>query len=365
MTVTAMNEIGFYTLAGAPKSPRDLIEEVATAEAMGLGACFISERFNIKEIATLSGAVGAVSNRIGIATAATNQNTRHPIVTAAFASTMHFLTGGRFSLGLGRGIEPVFKAFGLPSITTAAMEDFAGLMRQLHHGKTVIGHSGAAGSWPALRLDPNFSEHIPLTLTAFGPNSLALGGRAFDAVVLHTFFTDETTQRAVDTVKQAAVDAGRDPASVRVWSCLATIGDHLPRALQLKKRVGRMATYLQAYGDLMVSTNRWDPGVSEAFRADELVRNFQGALDQTGTTEELEIVENLIPEEWLAPAAYGTPDDCVKAINHQFDLGADGVILHGASPLELEPIVKAYGEQRDASRFDHLPANPALAPGLN
>jgi alkanesulfonate monooxygenase SsuD/methylene tetrahydromethanopterin reductase-like flavin-dependent oxidoreductase (luciferase family) len=88
-------------------------------------------------------------------------------------------------------------------------------------------------------------------------------------------------------------------------------------------------------------------------------------LDQTGTTEELEIVENLIPEEWLAPAAYGTPDDCVKAINHQFDLGADGVILHGASPLELEPIVKAYGEQRDASRFDHLPANPALAPGLN
>lgn len=137
MTTTAMNEIGFYTLAGAPKSPRDLIEEVETAEALGLGACFISERFNIKEIAALSGAVGAVSNRIGIATAATNQNTRHPIVTAAFASTMHFLTGGRFSLGLGRGIEPVFKAFGLPSITTAAMEDFAGLMRKLHHARHI------------------------------------------------------------------------------------------------------------------------------------------------------------------------------------------------------------------------------------
>ena len=32
-------------------------------------------------------------------------------------------------------------------------------------------------------------------LTAFGPNSLALGGRCFDEVVLHTFFTDETTKR--------------------------------------------------------------------------------------------------------------------------------------------------------------------------
>ena len=67
-----MNELGFYTLAGAPQSPRELIAEVKDAEAMGIGACFISERFNIKEAATLSGAVGAISERIGIATAATS-----------------------------------------------------------------------------------------------------------------------------------------------------------------------------------------------------------------------------------------------------------------------------------------------------
>ena len=83
----AMNELGFYTLAGAPKSPRELVPEVADAEALGIGACFISERFNIKEAATLTGAAGAVSTRIGIATAATNHNTRHPMVTAAWAST--------------------------------------------------------------------------------------------------------------------------------------------------------------------------------------------------------------------------------------------------------------------------------------
>ena len=126
-----MNELGFYTLAGAPNSPRDLIAEVQDAEAMGLGACFISERFNIKEAATLSGAVGAVSDRIGIATAATNHNTRHPMVTAAYASTMHFLTGGRFSLGLGRGIDALFDVMGLPRIKTAQLEDFVGLMRRL------------------------------------------------------------------------------------------------------------------------------------------------------------------------------------------------------------------------------------------
>ena len=109
-------ELAFYTLAGAPRTPRDLIAEVQQAEGLGIGSAFISERFNVKEAATLSGAAGAVSSEIGIATAATNHNTRHPMVTAAYAMTMHRLTEGRFSLGLGRGIAPMFKAYGLPSI---------------------------------------------------------------------------------------------------------------------------------------------------------------------------------------------------------------------------------------------------------
>jgi alkanesulfonate monooxygenase SsuD/methylene tetrahydromethanopterin reductase-like flavin-dependent oxidoreductase (luciferase family) len=178
-----------------------------------------------------------------------------------------------------------------------------------------------------------------MAITAFGPATLALGGRAFDHVVLHTFFTDETLVRCVRTVKDAAEQVGRDPASVQVWSCFATIGDHLSDAVQLKKTVGRLATYLQAYGDLMVSTNGWDPAVLQQFRADPLVAGFDGALDDKGTTDELEHVATLIPNEWLAPAATGSPERCAEKVREQFDLGADGVILHGAAPADLEPIV--------------------------
>jgi probable F420-dependent oxidoreductase len=350
--ITQMEELGFYTLAGAPESPRALIDEVRQAEAMGLGTAFISERFNIKEACTLSGAAGAVSERIQIATAATNQNTRHPIVTAAYATTMHRLTNGRFSLGLGRGIDRMMMAFGLPLITTAQMEDFAGLMRRLWRGEVIVGHNGPAGSYPVLSLDPSFNEEIPLTLVAFGPNSLALGGRCFDAVVLHTFFTDETTARAVRTVKEAAEKEGRDPAAVKVWSCFATIGDHIAPDLRLKKTVGRLATYLQAYGDLLVRTNRWDPAVLQRFRADPFVAGFRGALDGKATTQELEQVAPLIPKEWLAPAAVGSPDQCVDAVMGQFALGCDGVILHGATPAELAPIVDAYRARRGAKAGD-------------
>ncbi len=352
------NELGFYTLPGAPRSPRELLHEIADAERLGLGACFISERFNIKEAVTLSGAVGAVSTTLGIATAATNHNTRHPLVTASYATTMHRLTEGRFCLGLGRGIGPLFDAFGLAKITTAQMEDFAGLMRRLFAGEVILGHDGPAGKYPVLALDPSFDEKIPLGITAFGPNTLELAGRAFDCVILHTFFTDETLARCVRTVKESAERAGRDPDAVRVWSCFATIGDHIPEDVRLKKTVGRLATYLQAYGDLMVETNRWDRAPLERFRSDEFVRGFRGALDNTATTQELEHVATLIPSEWLEPAATGSPSRCVDKINEQFDLGADGVILHGASPADLEPIVQEYGARRISGRFDHLAANP-------
>ena len=148
-------ELGFYTLAGGAQNPRDLVTEIHDAEELGLGAVFISERFNVKEAVTLSGAAAVASTNMTIITGATNHNTRHPIVTASYATTMHRLTGGRFVLGIGRGIAPMFDAFGIPRITTAQMEDFTELMRRLWHGETVIGHSGPARlvSVPAARSD--------------------------------------------------------------------------------------------------------------------------------------------------------------------------------------------------------------------
>jgi len=335
-------ELAFYTLAGQPESPRDMLDELREGEDMGFGTAFISERYNSKEACSLSGAAGAVTSELRIATAATNHNTRHPMVSAGFALTMHGLTGGRFVLGIGRGIVPLQKAYGIPAITTAEMEDFATVLRRLLRGEPVMGHDGPIGSYPFMHLGTDAAADLPLLLVAFGPNSLALGGRCFDEVVLHTFFTDETTARAVQTVKQAAERAGRDPAEVKVWSCFATVGDHIAPARRLMKTVGRMATYLQGYGDLLVRTNGWDPAVLERFRADALVSGFQGGIDTRATTAELEHIAELIPEDWLAPAATGSAESCCQAIQGQLDLGCDGVILHGASPAELEPIVKAW-----------------------
>ncbi|WP_166134041.1 TIGR03857 family LLM class F420-dependent oxidoreductase [Nocardioides ochotonae] len=348
-------EIGCYGLAGHTSSPADLLEEVRLAERLGIGAVFLSERFNLKDAGVLAGAAVAASERIGIGTAATNHNTRHPLVTATMATTLHRMSHGRYALGLGRGFDLLFDVMGLPRVTSAQLADAIGIYRRLWRGE-AFGHDGPAGRFPYLSQDSSFDEDVPVLMTAIGPRSLALAGRVADGVVLHTFLTDETLARSVATVRRAAEEAGRDPAAVRVWAVLATVPDPVTDEQRLRRLVGRLATYLQGYGEVLVSANGWDPEVLRRFREDPLVSGYAGAFDAVGTVDELGRLAELLPAEWL-PAAYGSPAQCAARVGDQLDAGADSVILHGATPAELAPVLDAWRTVRPDG-LDALPRNP-------
>lgn len=352
-------ELACYGLAGHTDDPRDVVAEARLAEELGIGSVFLSERFNLKDAGVLAGAVAAVTGSVGIATAATNHNTRHPLVTATMATTAHRLSGGRYALGLGRGFAALFDVMGLPRVTGAQLEDVVGIYRSLWRGQAVLGHEGPAGRFPYLSLDSSFDERIPVLMMAIGPRSLELAGRVADGVVLHTFLTDETLARAVATIRRSAGEAGRDPASVRVWSVLATVEDSLPEELRLRKLVGRLATYLQGYGDVLVAANRWDADVLARFRADDLVDGYPGAFDAIGTVEQLRYLrDEVLPAEWLAASATGTAEQCAARVADQLAAGADSVVLHGATPTELAPVLEAYRATRDAEAHAGLPTNP-------
>lgn len=357
MSATTLPELACYGLAGHTESPRDLLGECRDAEGIGIGSVFISERFNVKEAASLTGAAAAVTSTLGIATGVTNHNTRHPLVTAAWGATVHRLSEGRFALGIGRGFDFLFDAIGAPRVTFDQMEDFVGLMRRLWRGEMVFGHDGPAGSYPYLGLDPSFDEDIPVLMAALGPRAMDFGGRVMDGVLLHTFFTDEALARCVATVRRGAEAAGRDPASVRVWSVLAVSCD-LGEERWLRAMVGRLATYCQAYGDLLVRVNDWDPAVLDRFRADPVVAGMGGAIDAKATTEQLAHIATLLPTEWLAASATGDAATCAARVRDQFAQGADGVVLHAATPRQLEPVVAAYRRTRDDRRFAGRVVNP-------
>ena len=247
---------------------------------MGLGTAFISERYNIKEAVhpERGGRRGVVDDP--------DRHRRRPTTTPAtrwsprrYATTMHRLTGGRFTLGLGRGIALLQDVYGIPRITTAQMEDFAGLMRRLWKGETIFGHDGPAGSWPVLRLDPDFDEDIPLALVAFGPElpgPRRPGLRRRDPP--HVLHRRDPRSAASRTVKERG-RAGRPRPGVgaRCGRASPRSATTSPRTCACKKTVGRLATYLQGYGDLLVATNGWDPAPLERFRADDVVGTFAGA----------------------------------------------------------------------------------------
>jgi hypothetical protein len=110
----------------------------------------------------------------------------------------------------------------------------------------------------------------------------------------------------------------------------------------LKKSVGRLGSYLQGYGDLLVRTNGWDPEVLQRYLADPVISGIGGALDAVGTPEQLAHAATLIPSEWLASSATGSAARCAEAVRNQFALGCDGVIMHGCTPDELRPVIEAY-----------------------
>ena len=201
-----LDELGYYLLAGAGgEGPATLMDEARRGEELGFGTAFISERWNVKEAASLTGAACAVTTRMQIATAATNHNTRHPLISGSWATTMHRLSGGRFTLGIGRGIGAIYAAYGIPAVTTAQMEDFAQVMRRLWRGEVIFNHDGPIGKYQTLVLDPDFNEDIRLALVAFGPHPrLGAGIRRRHPA---PYFTPETVTRCVRTVKEAAEQA--------------------------------------------------------------------------------------------------------------------------------------------------------------
>ncbi len=346
---TRYPEIGCYLLPGHTRSPVDLLDQVRHAERLGLGSAWISERVDVKEMGVLVGAAAAVTRNICICAGVTNVNTRHPIITASLASTAHRLSQGRFALGVGRGVGVSMATWGVPVASNAMLREFVDLMRRLWRGERVMGHEGLLGNYPYLHMADWLNEDIPLLLGAYGPKSLELAGALFDGAILPTFFSDAAVTKSVEHVRRGAEKAGRDPDTVKVWTMVATVCDPNEER-RLRSIVARMATYLQApdLAELLVEINGWNPDVLTAFRAAPIVANMRGGIDSVATLDELREIETLIPSDWF-PAAVGDAATCAQRWIDQFKAGANGMIIHAATPSQFERILPEYDRLRSSA----------------
>lgn len=344
-------ELGFYGLPGHTRTPRDVLQQVRDAEALGVGNVMISERADYKEIAAICGACAAVTEEIFIGTSGTNLNTRHPLITASMGSTLAALSEGRFALGLAKGVALRWKALGLPIPTFEREAEFVDIMRRLWRGESVTEHSGRLGTFSGLSLAPYIDADIPVLYVGFGPNSVEHAGRVYDGVHLHTFMSDQALAESTARFRAGEAAAGRTVGDGLVWSVFATACD-VSEEKYLRYIVARLATYLQipGYGEALVAVNGWDPEDLQRFRTSKAVTSVGGLIDSVATTAQMAEVDKVIPQHWR-PAAVGTARECAEAWVRQFEAGADGIIIHASTPEEFAPVLAEYERIRPTERF--------------
>src|SRR5437763_9470459 len=96
-----------YILPGRITEPAVGLQEAVDAEQAGFSRVWISERYDLKELGVLSGAVAARTSRIGVASGLAALPARHPLLLAAYAATMQATFGERLLLGVGGGFTPL------------------------------------------------------------------------------------------------------------------------------------------------------------------------------------------------------------------------------------------------------------------
>jgi probable F420-dependent oxidoreductase len=324
--------------------PSAAIGQAQAAEHLGLGRVWISERWGTKDLAVLAGAVSQATRRVGIAAGITHFLTRHPVVLASMAMTLQALSGGRFALGVGRSVAPMWKAVGLPAMTSTVMADSADIVRRLCRGEKVR-YEGPAGRYPTLRLgDLPAVEPPPIVLAAIGPKTLELAGRHFDGVILHPFLTAAAVKRSAAVVRTAAADAGRDPAAVRVYGTVVVAAD-LTTEEEEAVIGGRAVTYFQipSFGERLADMNGWDVAVLERLRSHPQLANLRGSADNVFTRAQLSEVSRLLPRSWLeSGSAVGSSATCSSRLREYLDAGADELILHGSTPELLGPVLQHF-----------------------
>lgn len=169
---------------------------------------------------TLLSMIAATTSRIGLFPDVANLPLRPPAIMAKAAASIDLLSGGRFELGLGAGgFWDAIEAYGGPRRTPgealAALGEAIEVIRRVWSGDRNLRFEGQHYRLRGAHSGPLPAHPIGIWLGVYGPQALKLAGRVADGWV-PSFRGDfsriaDMTRRLDD----AAVSAGRAPASIR------------------------------------------------------------------------------------------------------------------------------------------------------
>ncbi len=163
---------------------------------------------------------GAVTTRLQLCTGVLILPQREPILLAKQAATLDALTGGRLRLGVGIGwLREEFAALGAPwERRGQRAEDYVAAMRALWTQEEAT-HRSDSIAFERLRCAPRPSRPagVPIFLGGHSEAAARRAGRIADGFIPLVRSGDSfDTARLIARMREAAVEAGRDPAAIEV-----------------------------------------------------------------------------------------------------------------------------------------------------
>ena len=226
-------KIGFGApVAGAWATPEYLASLAERAEDAGYASLWTFQRLLVPEGSGMEpvyhsvldpmvalGYVAARTSRIRLGVAIINLPFVSPAYLAKQATTVDVLSGGRFDLGLGIGWMPEeFTATGATMARRGARaEEYLAVLRSLWADE-VSSFSGEFYTIPPGRQDPKPVQKPgpPVLLGGMSSPAMERAGRMADGWITSSRADLTKISGAVDVIKQAASDSGRDPDAVRI-----------------------------------------------------------------------------------------------------------------------------------------------------
>ena len=239
------------------------------AEAAAYHSLWVTERYFHEETFTLLGFLAAVTSNIKLGLGVANPYTRHPGLLAMAAATLDRISGGRLLLGLGRSDRSVIQdRLGIPyGGARSTLEEAVGIVRGLLAGETLTSSGGHFGLRHVHLETRPVQAHVPLYLAAIGPRALRLAGALADGVILNAYTPAAYAKYAAGEVRQAAIEAGRDPDSVDIACMLVVRLTDNPERIwgDLKRRIVRLLAEAHV-GEILLEKGGFDSGILERLR---------------------------------------------------------------------------------------------------
>ncbi|MDK3258501.1 LLM class F420-dependent oxidoreductase [Blastococcus capsensis] len=283
---------------------------IAEYESAGLDTVYVAEAYSFDAVSHL-GYLAAKTTTVEIASGILNIYSRTPTLLAMTAAGLDFLSGGRFTLGIGASGPQVVEGFhGVPyTAPLATTREVVEVCRTVwrrekvdHHGRHVdvpltVERGGSGLGRPLKLINQPVRPRIPMLLAAIGPKNVALAAELFEAWQ-PAFFLPEGSATAFGAALAegtARRDPDLGPLEISVDTQLLISEDAAEQAAALDQVRAKLALYVGGMG-----------ARGKNFYNDLAVRY--------GYAEEAATVQDLYLDGRKDAAAAALPEDFVRGV---------------------------------------------------